>query len=263
MDRLCTHLLATALVFAAAMSQAAPPGPAPGQIPSGPLLRVDFVFDNPVRRTRDLPTAALRDTRRQMIAGQPVSRARLQALADHGDGLAAFRFARLLQEGAQPDPRGNAAHYYAIAAYTGRSFAVPPLARLLASDGAGYSESRLRHALNAMTVQALSGNAQAATLLGEMYATGVPFGHDPAEARHFTAMAVGDGDPRAALNLGVALMSDPQDAATGHPGAAAALAVAAAGDDLAVRATAQNLLRLIAAPPEPPEPAAPETKVTP
>jgi hypothetical protein len=61
-------------------------------------------------------------------------------------------------------------------------------------------------------------------------------------------------------------MSDPQDAATGHPGAAAALAVAAAGDDLAVRATAQNLLRLIDAPPEPPEPtepAAPETKVTP
>lgn len=261
MDKVCTLTLAVALVLSAAAAQAAPVAPLGAW--TGPVVRADFVFDNAVRKTRDLPTAALRATRRQMIAGQPVSRDRLQALADHGDGLAAFRFAKLLQDSGLADPKGNAAHYYAIAAYTGRAFAVAPLARLLASDGAGYSESRLRHALNAMTVQALSGNTRAATLLGEMYFTGVPFGFDAAQAQTFSGMAVGKGDPRAALNLGVALMSDPQDAAAGHVGAHSALSTAAEGDDLSIRVTAQNLLRLLeaqtpadtaSADPVPPEP---------
>jgi len=40
-------------------------------------------------------------------------------------------------------------------------------------------------------------------------------------------------------------MSDPADASTGHPGARSALSLAAAGEDLSVRVTAENLLRLI------------------
>ena len=144
-----------------------------------------------------------------------------------------------------PDATGAAAHYFAIAAYSGRAFAVAPLARLLKAEGASYSESRLRQALNAMTVQALSGNADAATLLGEMYAEGVPFGRDLSQAQQFLGMADGGVSPQAVLNLGLALLTDPADVAAGHVGALSALGVAAAGDDLAVRVTAENLLRLI------------------
>jgi hypothetical protein len=180
-----------------------------------------------------------------MIAGRKIGATGLRALADAGDGLAAFRYGKLLQDGPRPDPTGAAAHYYSIAAYTGRAFAVPPLARLLKEDGAGYSAGRLTHGLNAMTVQALSGNPVAATLLGQMYADGVPFGHDLAKAQSYLSMASGGGSPRAVLQLGVALLDDPADAALGHPGARSALTLAAAGTDLSVRVTAENLLRLI------------------
>ena len=209
------------------------------------VTRADFVFDNAVRRTNDLPSAALRAARRKMISGAPMRSSDLQMLADHGDGLAAYRYAKLVQEMATPDLTGAAAHYFAIAAYTGRAFAVAPLARLLKAEGSTYSASRLRHGLNAMTVQALSGNEAAATLLGEMYAEGMPFGRDLALSQQFLGMAAGGGSPRSALNLGVALMTDPADMAAGHVGALSALGIAAAGDDLQVRVTAENLLRLM------------------
>lgn len=240
---------ALVLICIATGSQAQPA--ASHQELPGQMVQVDFVFDNAVRKTRDLPTAALRVARKKMISGGTMRFTELRALADAGDGLAAFRFAKLLQERNIADPTGTAAHYYAISAYTGRDFAVPPLARLLKKDGAGYSASRLTQCLSAMTVQAQSGNPVAAMLLGRMYADGAPFGYDPAKAETFLSMTPGRGSPQAVLQLGVALMSDPEDAANGHPGARSALSLAAAGDDLAVRVTAENLLKLIDALPKP------------
>ena len=122
---------------------------------------------------------------------------------------------------------------------------MPPLARLLKDDGAGYSASRLTNGLNAMTVQAISGNSEAATLLGQMYAAGSPFGRDAIKAQAYLAMASGGGSMAALLQLGVALLADPMDTAAGNPAARAALRLAAAGDDLSVRVTAENLLRLM------------------
>lgn len=241
------RLLLVICLAGQAQAQILPNQPAP----PGQVVRADFVFDNAVRKTRDLPTAALRAARKKMISGAVMGPSALRGLADAGDGLAAFRYAKLLQEQGTPDPTGAAAHYYAIAAYTGRAFAVAPLARLLKAEGAGYSASRLTHGLNAMTVQALSGNPVAATLLGQMYAEGVPFGYDLAKAETYLGMSSGGGSPKAVLQLGVALLSDPEDAASGHPGARSALTLAAAGDDLAVRVTAENLLRLIETAPSP------------
>lgn len=215
---------------------------------------VDFVFDNRVTRTRDLPTYALQAARKRMVGGGKVSTSDLRALADAGDGLAAFRYARLLQEAVPPSAPGGAAHYYAIAAYTGRSFAVPPLAKLLADEGAAYSPGLLKQGLNAMTIQAISGNGKAAELLGQMYSDGTPFGRDLVQAQHYLALA-GQSDPAAALRLGVALMNDPADVALGHAGARSALQLAAGGDNLSARITAENLLRLLDKPE--PEKAAP------
>jgi TPR repeat protein len=184
-----------------------------------------------------------------MISGGAMPMASLRALADYGDGLAAFRYARLLETMPETNP-ASIAHYYAIAAYTGRDFAVPPLARLLAKSGESFSASVLKQGLNAMTVQVLSGNSVAASLLGEMYANGTPFGRDLAKAQDLLASNGGTDGPKAALRLGTTLFSDPDDAASGHIGARAALGIAAAGDDLAARVTAENLLRLLdAAPP--------------
>lgn len=205
---------------------------------------VEFTFDNRVTRSKDLPTPALQAARKRMNGGGAISTAELRALADNGDGLAAFRFARLLQATTPPPKLGVVAHYYAIAAYTGRSFAVPDLARLMVTEGAEYGDNLLRQCLNALTIQAISGNAKAALALSQMYSDGLPFGRDPAAARHFLGMA-GKNDPAAALKLGLALLADPADAALDHVGARAALGLAASGSDLAVRVTAENLLILL------------------
>lgn len=226
-----------------AVAQRAPSDRTPAQVVS----KVEFVFDNAVRQTNDLPTARLRALRRQMLDGRSLRFVDLRALADAGDGLAAFRLARVMEDSTVPDTTGAKAHYYAIAAYTGREFAVPSLARLLVAEGETYSAARLRHCLNAMTVQALSGNGTAAILLGQMYAAGVPFGRDLEQAQYFVAMADGGVNPKVALQLGMALMSDPVD----HVAARAALTLAASGPDLSVRVTAENLLRLMPTRPDP------------
>lgn len=215
------------------------------------------VFDNRVARTSDLPTSALRNSRKRMLAGQTLSQSSLRALADNGDGLAAARFAGILIDTGKPELIEDAAHYFAIAAYSGRAFAVPALGRLLVSHGSTFSKGRLKNCLNAMTVQALSGNAVAATQLGQMYADGKPFGKDMVKAQEYLAVAAGEGNARAALNLGVALLSDPDDRAAGNVGARAALALAAGSEDLSARVTAENLLATLAPTP------VPTTEVTP
>lgn len=211
------------------------------------LTQIDFIFDNKITHTRDLPSATLQATRKRMVAGGAVSTGQLRALADAGDGLAAYRYGRFLQAKVPPAKSGSAAHYYAMAAYTGRAFAVTPLAKLLLEEGTDYSPSLLRHSLNAMTVQAISGNTKAAQYLSQMYAAGAPFGHDLRQAQHFMAMA-GQNDPAAALKLGLVLMADPADMALDHIGARAALTLAAEGSNFSARVTAQNLLRLLDTP---------------
>lgn len=210
-------------------------------------IQIDFVFDNKVTHTLDLPTLDLQAARKRMVTGGRVSSNDLRALADAGDGLAAYRYGKLLQTSQPPAKPGSAAHYYAIAAYTGRAFAVTPLAQLLQAEGADYGPSLLKNSLNALTVQAISGNAKAAQILGKMYATGVPFGYDLTQAQHFTALA-GQDDPAGALKLGIALMGDAQDAALDHAGAKAALTIAANSSNLSAKVTAENLLRLLDTP---------------
>lgn len=231
-----------AMLLALTLGETTQAGPLPAAV-----IRVDFKFDNKVNHTRDLPSMSLQSARKRMVGSGKVSLNELRALADAGDGLAAFRYAKALQEATPPAKAGAAAHYYAISAYTGRSFAVRPLGRLLLSEGAGYSPSLLKQSLNALTIQAISGDADAAQLLGKMYSDGLPFGRDLGQAQHFLALA-GQSDPGAALKLGIALMSDPADAALDHVGARAALGLAADGPNLSARVTAENLLRLLDGP---------------
>jgi TPR repeat protein len=215
--------------------------PTPGpSLPPGPTP-AEFVFDNNVRRSADLPTYALQALRKSMVAGKDIGGSGLQQLADAGDGLAAFRFAQQLE--ATPDSKPAViAHYYAIAAYTGRSFAVSSLVRMLKAHGASFPPATLQQALDALTVQAKSGHVGAGAALGQMYVTGEPFGHDLEKAQMYLALMPEGKNPKAALRLGITLLSDPEDKAQGHPAARAALAKAAAGSDLGTSLTATTLL---------------------
>jgi len=134
--------------------------------------------------TSRIPTnALLKSIRRRMVRKQRVSFAELRLLADTGDGLAAYRLAQRIVAMEKPDILVDAAHYFSIAVYNGRAYAIRPLVTILADPGVSISEKRLEHIERALRRQADSGELRAVEGLAHLYKTGVPFGRKPEEAQ--------------------------------------------------------------------------------
>ena len=230
------HLHSVALILALALGLAALPALADG---SG------------VYRTNQLPTEHLRSLRRQMIAGRSLSTRDLRALADAADGLAAFKYGKWLEEQGKPQLLPDAAHYYAIASYTDRDFALRRLVALLALPNLELTAARQNEALEAMIHQAKTGNADAAFALSTMYAAGHPFGKDPEAVRAWLETAANGGRGDAAIKLALTYMM-PTDGMPADPvKARAALDLAAAQPEPGTKAMAQTLLARLGAMPPP------------
>lgn len=207
-----------------------------------------LVWDERVTETLDLPTWALQQARRRMLAGKNISYNDMRALADHGDGLAAFRYANRLMELDRPDLLSAAALYYATAAYTGRDYAIGPLIRLLSRDDIEFSDGRLQHLENALRAFAMRGNEQAAMALSGFYASGSPFGFQPQKLAALQRDLAGAGDANVALDLIMQLMTGKSvEADQGE--IESWFATLALSENLGQRATAQNLQRLYDADP--------------
>lgn len=229
--------------------------PATPLVPNAPQLRpvslpgLVLVWDDRVTETRDLPTWHLQKARRRMLAGQNISYDDMRALADLGDGLAAFRYANRLLDLDRPDVLSAAALYYATAAMTGRDYAIWPLIRLLRRDDIEYSDVRLRHLENVLRTLAESGNDSAATALMKFYESGHPFGPRTAEAADMQRERASAGDAEAALDLVMQLMSGRGALEVGPDEIDAWFATLATNGDPGQRATAVNMRRLYDADP--------------
>lgn len=215
------------LVLAVTLGQAAYPALADG---SG------------VSRTNQLPTEHLRNLRKQMIAGRSLGTRDLRALADAADGLAAFRYGKWLEEQGKPQLLPDAAHYYAIASYTDRDFALRRLVALLALPTLELTASRQNEALDAMIHQANTGNADAAVALARMYAAGTPFGKDPEAVRTWLGVAAQSGRGDAAVKLALTYMTPSEGMDADPLKARAALELALAQPEPGTKAMAQTLL---------------------
>ena len=219
------HMLV--LVLAMALGQTALPALADG---SG------------VTRTNQLPTEHLRNLRRQMTAGRSLGTRDLRALADAADGLAAFKYGKWLEEQGKPQLLPDAAHYYAIASYTDRDFALRRLVALLLLPSLELTASRRNEALDAMIHQAKTGNTDAAVALSQMYASGTPFGKDEDAVRSWLSVAANAGRGDAAVKLALTYML-PTDGMDADPvKARAALDLAFAQPEPGIKAMAQTLL---------------------
>ena len=219
------HMLV--LVLAMALGQTALPALADG---SG------------VSRTNQLPTEHLRNLRRQMTAGRSLGTRDLRALADAADGLAAFKYGKWLEEQGKPQLLPDAAHYYAIASYTDRDFALRRLVALLLLPSLELTASRRNEALDAMIHQAKTGNTDAAVALSQMYASGTPFGKDADAVRSWLSVAANAGRGDAAVKLALTYML-PTDGMDADPvKARAALDLAFAQPEPGIKAMAQTLL---------------------
>ncbi len=188
---------------------------------------------------------SLKALRKSMLAGKELSDVQLRSLADAGEGLAAARFAKRLEERNDPAFVDDAAHYYSIAVYQGRDFALPRLLATVTDTKAEFGPARLRNIRGVLDRAARRGDARAAAGLARMLMQGAPFETDIPKARELLLLAAQAGDEKAAMELALSHIQGelglPPDPAAARP----ALELALASPDPGVQAMALALSRQI------------------
>lgn len=204
----------------------------------------------PARADVVLPPAiagspSLKALRKSMLAGREMSEVQLRTLADAGEGLAAARFAKRLEERKDPAFIDDAAHYYSIAVYQGRDFAMPRLLATLTDKSAEFSPARLRNIRGVLDRAARGGNAKAAAGLAKMLMQGAPFETDIPKARELLLLAAQGGDSKAAMQLALSHIQGEPGLPPDPEAARPALELALASPDPGVQAMALSLARQI------------------
>lgn len=218
--------------------------------PAEETSRVSVVVDPGLTSSKRLRTSALVRAREAMHANQPVSADDLRALAEAGDGLAAQRYVRVLLDGASVDP-SDIAYFSAVAVGTGRIWTLKTMIDAMHKlDPEKEPRARIRKYIQVLYPHAWAGNALALDALVAFNGEGRLFGPLSDRTRdRILAQAGKMQDGRTELSLamglleahraGVASGPDTLDKARGY------LQSAAASNHLAVRTTAENLLRML------------------
>ncbi|RVT82575.1 hypothetical protein DXV76_15130 [Rhodobacteraceae bacterium CCMM004] len=211
---LCAGLVvALAAVCGGAMAQP----PAPGALDLGRMLAADpearkirVVLTPGITSNRDLTDPVLQAARKRMFQGGAVSPRALQALADLGDGNAALRLIKRLEAAGADTPPATIAHYYGIAAATGRVSGLNGLVRTLRDlDPTTTSAARLAVLRDIVVAYAAAGNSTAAAAVVEFAAAGRPFGPMDDAIQDLADR----GNPLIALNRANALIQGGWDTA--------------------------------------------------
>ena len=236
--------------------------PAWAETPRGPTIpflippaqdarRVSVTVDRGLRDSRRLPNDALRAARVALQAGDPVAVPDLRRLAEAGDGLAAQRYVRvLLADPASADP-SDIAYFSAIAVATGRIWTLVPMIEAMHRlDPATEPPARVRKLIDTIYPHAWAGNSLALDALLAFNGEGRLFGPLSDRTRQrILAQARKTGDGRTELSLALGILEAQRRAAAPDAAAMAQardyLDLARGSDHLAVRTTAENLLRLL------------------
>lgn len=206
-----------------------------------PLIKVSSAFN--------LESYRLKQIRKRLVRKQHVSYKDLRDLADTGDGLAAYRFAKRLMRMGRSDILSDVAHYLSIAAYDGRSYAVRPLVKILKNQTVEFSDSRLEHLEQALLRQARSGDQKALLALAQFYKVGTPFGAKPDLAMEMMKRVDTSAyDDKIALRLAASIASHQPLLPKEKEEVKRYLDVAERSDDFGIRAAANNLRKLINTP---------------
>ena len=203
-----------------------------------PFIKVSSAFN--------LDTYRLKQIRKRLVRKQHVSYKDLRELADTGDGLAAYRFAKRLMGMGRSDILSDVAHYLSIAAYDGRSYAVRPLVKILKNQNVEFTDSRLEHLEQALLRQARSGDQKALLALAQFYEQGSPFGAKPDLAMELMKRVDTSAyDDKIALRLAASIASHQPLMPKEKEEVKRYLDVADRSDDFGIRAAAKNLRKLI------------------
>lgn len=188
---------------------------------------------------------SLKALRKSMLAGRDLSDVQLQTLADAGEGLAAARYAKRLEERDDPAFIDDAAHYYSIAVYQGRDFALPRLLATVTDKSAEFGPARLRNIRGVLDRAARQGDGKAAAGLAEILLRGAPFEADIPRARELLLIAAQAGDAKAAMTLALSHIQGEPGLPPDPEAARPALELALASPDPGIQAMALALARQI------------------
>jgi len=199
-----------------------------------------------VRSGRDLPTQHLRNARARMVKGRSIPIADLRALADAGDGVAALRLIRRIEDGDYQVTPGDLAHYYGIAAATGRVVGLTGVVRLLARiDREDIDPKRLRILKDIVMAYAMAGNSVAVRAMMGFHIAERPFGPIPDDMLRLAERARGIGRDVIALQLASDLIQSDWDDAAALTRARGYLHDAAQSRSVRVTLIAANLLPVL------------------
>lgn len=200
------------------------------------------IVQHTVKPPLDPVAERLKTLHKRMIAKEELTDSEVQELADSGDSLAAFYYARRLEEIGRTSVLPAAVQYYAMATYLGREFAMHRLIALMKSPEVSLSDAQLKNAKNALVKLADGGKTAAALGLAEMYAAGQPFAQDAVESRAWLMRAAKAGDANAAQKLAQAAIMPRDGSPPDVPTARAALTLMVASNEPGKVAMAQALL---------------------
>lgn len=198
-----------------------------------------------ITSTHQIPVS-LRQTRRDLARGYNVSFSKLRQLADLGDGFAALRFAQRLEELEQPVDPADIAHYYGIAASTGRGGAITRLIKQLDNLGSeDISASRLKMFQTIVVAYAQAGNSYAADAILRYHRSGEPFGNLSLELESILDSAIEESANAIALQLALNALEKPDPSQEDLFGAREHLLLAQRSTSLQTLSIAQNLIPLV------------------
>ncbi|KQW29594.1 hypothetical protein ASE36_14340 [Rhizobium sp. Root274] len=224
--------------------------PAEAVTPLFPTKKIEKV--KPVRKKTMGPAShlplALQATRKNLLAGKRVTYRQLQALADAGDGVGAFKLAERIQQQGDPKLATDALHYYSLAAFDGRGYAVRHMLNILADDQVQLSPSHLASAEAALRNQAKKGNEIAVDGLIKLYSQGRPFGEKRGELEALLASGAGKKNGDTAFRMAVMLLSQPSRTPEQTEQAARYLGIARHKGSVGMKAAASNLLAQLTEP---------------
>ena len=199
-----------------------------------------------IRSSAELPTEELIAARRALANGGRISTVQLRALADLGDGFAALRFAQWLDQQGDAVPAIDVAHYYGMAAATGRGGSIANLIKALdviPPDDLGPRRTEVMK--DVILAYAHAGNSDAVDAVFRYHDRGTPFGSLEAELTEIVDKARGGNAAELALKLAVIKLRAPGTTAADLEKTQALLQTAMTASSLTTLVTAQNLLPVL------------------
>jgi hypothetical protein len=208
-----------------------------------PMAKLESCFTSVAfRGARKKFRPGLERIRKRLIARHPVTFQQLRALADAGDSLAAFAFAKRLSAQGKPALISDELHYYSEAAIGGRKYAVRSILEIAARQDLRFNPAHLKQAERALNMLATNGNAAAADGLIQFYSSGHPFGAKPHDITRLLQRRVRKGDGDAAFRLAIAMLSSNPISPEGKAQVIRYLQIAAKKGSLGTQASAANII---------------------